>query len=263
MQFTTSSSTTVQKATLGKVNCCICGKEVGLMGRYQLADFNEICKACAKEASAFFIPAESTVNMYRGDLAQQADSQKLYDAYFAKGSKQMKKFGLWYSSEKVLIDEEHALICVLKKKSGKRSCLVYRLADLEQYSEFKKKIKGADGKEATSTYCYLRFHRAVGVADVYIAIGGKYKKLEKYLKKSMGMSGVKGVKNAFEKAKQDIASAKAVAAAAKTAFANPEDEEAARAAAAEALNETEKAFYNGREALVSKGDAAIAAVLGK
>ncbi len=261
MKVNTSSNTTVQKGTLGKTNCCVCGKEVGLMGRYQMADFNEICKACAKQASGFFIPAEATLEMYKGDQAQMADSQKLYEAYFAKGGKHVKKFGLWYSSEKILIDEEHGLICVTKKKNGKRTYLVYRLADLEKYSEFKKKIKGADGKEATNTYCYLQFHRAIGVSEVYISIAGKYKKLQKYLKKSMGMSGIKGMKNAIAKAKEDIASAKAVASATKTAFANAEDEAAAKAAAEKVMIEADKAFYNGREALVEKADAAIAAVI--
>lgn len=61
MKVTTSSSTSTHEAALGKANCCVCGKEVGLLGRYQLGDYNEICKPCFKLASAFYNGREALV----------------------------------------------------------------------------------------------------------------------------------------------------------------------------------------------------------
>lgn len=252
----------VQTATLGKTSCCVCGKEVGLLGRYQMADFNEICKACAKKASAFFVPAESSLPMYNDQMQQIEDGQKLYDAYFAKKSKSMKKFGPALSSEKVLVNEAVGLLCVSSKKHGVRSHLVYRLADLEKYSQFKKKIKWSDGKETTAPYCYLLFHNVPGISEIYVNIGSKYAKLQKYLKKSMGLSGVKGMKNAVNKFKQDMESAKAIGMTAKALFENPGDEQATVSAAMDAFAEADKMFYNGREALLEKANNAMQAVLG-
>lgn len=263
MGIEVTSSTTVKKSQkFGKINCCICGKEVGMMGRVQLSDMEEICRACAKLAGPFFIPLEATKDMYTEHIKNMEVYNKLYDAYFKK-NKVAKKFGM--GDGKIYVNEEAALICFTKKRGGFLMFggtvypMVYRLADVEAYDTIHKTIKDSEGKEVDAKYISFTFHNVTGVYAISMKSGGgSDNKLIKYLEKSMGLTGLKGMKNKFTAMKENAKAVSNIIGNVKDAMENP-DNYNANAAAASA--EADKMFYNGREALVEKADNAIASVL--
>lgn len=259
------SNSSVKVGKIGKCPCCICGKEVTILGRYQMADMNEICKECTKKTSPFFVPSQATIDDYKLHEKQLEDGKKLADAYFTD-KKSCKKFGkkrfIFFFLPTIFINEEKSLILVQTKRGGNEYKCVFRLADIEKYS-YGIPGKGVDGQATTKSIAVLSFHNIVGLGSVQVPCSIKsYKKFEKYLKKSMGLSGLKGMKNQFAAAKSQIATAKEMVNTVKGAAANSEDAEAVAEATEAFAQQREDMFYAGREELIKKADEAIKAVLG-
>lgn len=133
---------------MAELNCAICDREVGFMGQIKLADEHFICKDCLKKVSPFFEPSESSVETYNGNLKQNADGQKLYDAYFSKNKKIVK-----LCDSSVIFDPGTMLICIYGERGGifdkKKFYTVFRMADLEKYeptSRFQRDAKGANNQ---------------------------------------------------------------------------------------------------------------------
>ena len=236
-----SGSTTVKKTKkFGKLHCCICGKEVGMMGRVQLGDMEEVCRACAKLAGPFFLPQEGTKEMYTEHMKNMDTYNRLYEAYFKK-NREAKKFGM--GDGKIYVNKEAALICFTKKRGGFLMFggtvypMVYRLADIEAYDSIHKTMKDSDGKEVEATYMSFAFHNAAGVNTIEMKSGGSSdEKLCKYIEKSMGLTGLRGMINRFH-SRKDAANVEA------------------------SYDEADAVFYKGREVLIEKADNAIASVI--
>ena len=264
IKISTSSTTSVHTAPLGKSNCCICGKEIGPFGRYQMLDMTDICKDCTKLASPFFVPAEATASIYNEHLQQAKDGEKLYEAYFNQNNK-VKKF----ADKSILVNEEVSLICFRKKRGGIGPfggtwySLVYRLADIEKYYHAVKKLVGSDGKESETPYVVFEFHNVSGLPYLNCwCAKSSYNDLEKYLNKAMGISGLKGVKNSFLKSMEQGAAIGNIMNSVKAAAKNPMDTAAVQDAAQDALENADAMFYAGREEILNKANEAIAKVLG-
>lgn len=141
---------------MAELNCAICDREVGFMGQIMLADEHFICKDCLKKVSPFFEPSESSVETYSGNLKQNADGQKLYDAYFSKNKKIVK-----LCDSSVMFDPGTALICIFGERgdifSRKKFYNVFPLADLEKYELTSRFQKTAEGANSQVDCIYLSF----------------------------------------------------------------------------------------------------------
>lgn len=261
------SNSSVHVAKLGKVPCCACGKEVSIVGRYQMADYKEICKECVKKVSPIFDPQVQTADDYTAHVKQLEDGKKLYDKYFA-GNKSVKKFAPKMFRKQLLINEEVSLMCVDRVRGGflmfggTHFYVVYRLADITSYTKGTELIKTQNGN-AGQSYIYFDMHNVAGVSSFKLPVSSSaYNKISKYLKKSMGLSGLKGIKNSINRIKEQAQAAGAIANSFKEGVSDPDNAEAVDQASSNIMAEAEKAFYAGREELVKKADDAIKAVLG-
>jgi len=264
MEITTQSTGSVKVAKMGKCNCAICGKETNVLGRVQFADMNEVCKDCYKKTSPFFDRNFASVDDYKDHMKQLEDSRKLYDAYFLnnKSAKKLLK-------KTIMVNPDAALIAFDQKRGGflmfggTHFYTVYRLADIESMDRSILKLPEGNKKAGTS-YVDFKFHNVAGLPAFrfYYFPLGDYTKMKKFLDKSMGLSGLKGVKNAFNKAKAQGAAIGSMVNAIKDASQNKDDAGAVNEAAQQFAAEQEAFFYAGRESLVEKADAAIAKVLG-
>ena len=144
---------------------------------------------------------------------------------------------------------------------GTQYYLVYRIADIESLVDEKVVKKNSNGAPATFHYASFGMHNVAGIGNFRIYSKGKFNKIKKAVDKAMGLTGLKGIKNAFS---TGVAKASAVADMvneAKDALKNKDDEYAVQDAAENISNQAEDLFYVGREALVEKADKAIKAVI--
>lgn len=250
---------------MAKKNCCICGAEMGLMNQVQLADKEFICRDCVKKTSPFFVPLERTTYDYKEHMKQLEDGKKLYDAYFA-GNKAVEKF----LSGKVLVDKNTGLMCVTEKRGriilwgGTPFYTVYRIADLDICDGETRFEKGSDGKNVEKFEVHFTFRNVKGLYDIKTSASkSSYDTMMKCLDKIFGKTGFGSIKAGFKKNQADVMTATSIAGNLKNIMANKDaGVEAMRQDAEEIASAIEQSFYNGREELVEKADAAIKSVLG-
>lgn len=255
-----------------KMNCSICSKEIGILGQIKLADKNVICRDCEKKVSPYFIPLECSLQTYNGNLKQNEEGQKLYEAYFYKNRKAVE-----LCDNHVIYDPGTALVCIFGDRGGifnrKKFYNVFRLADLEKYELISQFERSADGSNNQVHKIYLSFKgERDGLSSYMIATeSGKAKQLIKEfdLALSGNTKGAFGFANAMKtsfKKSQD----QAVAAAgmvngimnAVSAMKNGEtDSDTIMEAGEQMIANADTMFYAGREELISKADAAIKEVL--
>lgn len=141
---------------MAELNCAVCDKEVGFQGQIKLSDGNFICRDCEKKVSPFFEPSESTLETYKGNLKQNEEGKKLYDAYFSNNKKAVK-----LCDTRVIFDPGTALICIFGERgdifSKKRFYNVFPLADLEKYELTSRFQKTAEGANSQVDCIYLSF----------------------------------------------------------------------------------------------------------
>lgn len=250
---------------MAKKNCCICGAEIGIMKQVQLADRELICRDCIKKTSPFFEPRERTTYDYKEHMKQLETGKKLYDAYFAK-NKTVKKF----LSGKVLVDKNTGLMCVTEKRGriilwgGTPFYTVFRIADLDICEGESRFEKGSDGKNVEKFETHFIFRSVSGLYDFKVSSSkAAHDKLADCLDKILGKKGIGSIRAGFKKNMADVQTAGAIAGNLKNIMANKDGgAEAMRKDAEEIAGSIEKGFYNGREDLVAKADAAIKNVLG-
>lgn len=257
-----------------KMNCSVCGKEIGILGQIKLSDGNVICRDCEKQVSPFFEPLECSIQTYHGNVKQNEDGLKLYEAYFDKNKKAIK-----LCDNHVIYDPGTALVCIFGDRGGifnrKKFYNVFRLADIEKYEQISRFHRSADGSNNQEICIFLSFKgERDGLSSFTIATdSSKAKQLVKEFDLALGgnTKGAFGLGNAMKtsiKKSQD----QAVAAAgminsfmsAMSAMKNGETDSAAiMEAGSEMVANADAMFYAGREELISKADAAIKEVLGK
>ena len=250
---------------MAKKNCSICGAEIGLMKQVQLADREFICRDCVKKTSPFFVPLERTTYDYKEHMKQLENGKKLYDAYFA-GNKAAEKF----LSKRVLVDKNTGLMCITEKRGriilwgGTPFYMVFRIADLEICEGESRFEKGSDGKNVEKFETHFIFHDVVGLYDFKVPSSkGSHDAMMKCLDKILGKTGFGSIKAGFKKNQADVRMAASIAGNLKNMMANKDGgAEAMRQDAEEIAGALEQGFYNGREELVAKADAAIKNVLG-
>ena len=250
---------------MAKKNCSICGAEIGLMKQVQLADREFICRDCVKKTSPFFVPLERTTYDYKEHMKQLENGKKLYDADFA-GNKAAEKF----LSKRVLVDKNTGLMCITEKRGriilwgGTPFYMVFRIADLEICEGESRFEKGSDGKNVEKFETHFIFHDVVGLYDFKVPSSkGSHDAMMKCLDKILGRTGFGSIKAGFKKNQADVRMAASIAGNLKNMMANKDGAaEAMRQDAEEIAGALEQGFYNGREDLVAKADAAIKNVLG-
>lgn len=250
---------------MAKKNCCICGTEMGLMNQVQLADKEFICRNCVKKTSPFFVPLERTTYDYKEHMKQLENGKKLYDAYFA-GNKAAEKF----LSGRVLVDKSTGLMCITEKRGriilwgGTPFYTVYRIADLDICEGETRYEKGSDGKNVEKFEVHFTFRSVSGLFDFKVSSSkGSYDSMMKCLNKILGKTGLGSIKAGFKKNQADVMTAASIAGNLKNIMANADGgAEAMRKDAEEIAGAMEQSFYNGREELIEKADAAIKNVLG-
>ncbi len=262
------NNTTVYKANLGKVPCAICGVETPFLGRYDLADHAQVCKKCVKTTSPAFSPKDSTLEDLKAHSKQLEDGKKLYDAYFAEKKKSIKKFG--DAKHRVSVDMDTALICFDMRRGGfwifggTHYYTVYRVADIESNTrgvDLKAMAKGGNNNNRPKVT--FVFHNVEGLSTLKFELSaGKYGNLNKFLKKTMGLSGLKGIKNSINMAKEKGAAIGEAMGSIKQAAGDMTDEANMADAAQQLIDEQEKFFYAGKEDIIKKADDAIAKGLG-
>lgn len=255
-----------------KMNCSVCGKEIGFLGQIKLSDGNVICKDCEKQVSPFFVPLECSLQTYHGNLKQNEEGLKLYEAYFNKNKKTVK-----LCDNHVIYDPGTALVCIFGDRGGifnrKKFYNVFRLADLEKYEQTSKFYRTADGSNNQTPCIYLSFRgECDGLSSFMIATeNSKAKQLIKEFDLALGgnTKGVFGFANAMKtsfKKTQDQAMAtagmlngiKSAVSAMKNGETNSDN---IMEAGAELVANADVMFYAGREELISKADAAINEVI--
>ena len=255
-----------------KMNCSVCSKEIGILGQIKLADGNVICRDCEKKVSPFFVPLECSLQTYNGNLKQNEEGQKLYEAYFNKNKKAVK-----LCDNHVIYDPGTALVCIFGDRGGifdrKKFYNVFRLADIEKYELVSQFQRAADGSKSQVPKIYLSFRgEREGLSSFMIATeSGKAKQLIKEFDMALGgnTKGAFGFANAVKtsfKKNQDQALAAAGMVngimSAVSAMKNGEtDSDTIMKAGAEMIASENAMFYAGREELISKADAAINEVI--
>ncbi len=250
---------------MAKKNCEICNAEIGLIKQIKLADGNFICRDCLKKAISYFNHMEKTLYDYKDHMKQLDDGKKLYEAYFAK-NKKVEKTGNGH----ILIDPQTALICFTEMKGqilfwgGTRYSMVFRLADIDRYEDEVIYEKGSDGKNVEKHAVHFFFRNTPGLYDFKMKTdGGWARVIENEINKALGLKGLKGIKTGWKKGMEDIKTATAVAGNIKNIIANKDGgEEAIAEDAKQAIDSINDSFYNGRQELCEKADAAIKNVLG-
>lgn len=165
---------------MAELNCAVCDKEVGFQGQIKLSDGTFICRDCEKKVSPFFEPSESTLETYKGNLKQNEEGKKLYDAYF---SKNRKAIGL--CENHVIYDPGTALVCIFGDRGGifgrKRFYNVFPLADIGKYEQADRFQRKDDGSNQQISCVYLSFKGVrTGLSTFLIpADSGDIKKLKK------------------------------------------------------------------------------------
>ena len=193
------------------------------------------------------------------------NGKKLYDAYFA-GNKAAEKF----LSKRVLVDKNTGLMCITEKRGriilwgGTPFYMVFRIADLEICEGESRFEKGSDGKNVEKFETHFIFHDVVGLYDFKVPSSkGSHDAMMKCLDKILGKTGFGSIKAGFKKNQEDVRMAASIAGNLKNMMANKDGgAEAMRQDAEEIAGALEQGFYNGREDLVAKADAAIKNVLG-
>ena len=249
---------------MAKKNCRICNAEIGLIKQVQLADGEFICRDCAKKTSPYFVPLQRTLGDYEAHQKQLEDGMKLYDAYFAKNKKVKKLAG-----KDILADAQTGLMCVSGKRGGiflwggTWYRMVFRIADLDK-CEFETRFeKGSDGKNVEKSETHFTFRNVPGLYDFKISSSkGTHKDISDALGKILGIKGFGSIKAGFNKGRADIASAMSIAKNVKNVVAEGFDGASAQASGGKIIDELENSFYNGREDLIRRADAAIKSVLG-
>ncbi|MGN0177883.1 MAG: DUF4428 domain-containing protein [Monoglobaceae bacterium] len=250
---------------MAKKNCCICGAEIGLMSQVQLADRELMCRDCVKKTSPFFVPLERTTYDYKEHMKQLENGKKLYDAYFAS-NKTVEKF----LSKRVLVDKNTGLMCITERRGkiviwgGTPFYTVFRIADLDICEGETRFEKGSDGKNVEKFDVHFTFRNVLGLYDIRMQSSkAAYDSMMKYLDKILGRAGIGSIKAGFKKSQADAQTAAAIAGSLKNMMENKDGgADAMHADAAEIAGAMENSFYNGREELVAKADAAIKNVLG-
>lgn len=251
---------------MAKQNCAVCGKEIGLMQQVQLADRNYICRDCEKKTILYFKPMHQTLEEYKGNLVQNEQGEKLYEAYFKK-NKNMKGF----CGGRVLYDPATALVCISGTRGGifnaRKSWNVFRMADVEKYEPAASIHPGFDKNALQSIY--ISFHVGDGMRCYIIpAQDADIKKLTREFDAALtGHTG--GRFDAFHahKAKQqkDMAGAMAMASmlgGMKDIVSGVVKGEDATQGAAAVVQGMENLFYAGREDMLQRADEAIRKALG-
>lgn len=262
------NNSSVHVAKLGKEPCAVCGKITTIVGRHELGDYSLVCRECMKKAAPYFNGKESSLEDLKAHNTQLENGAKLYEKYFNKNKKAKKFFKARFVRE-VVVDPVTALICVRQRRGGFLMFggtwynTVFRIADFEG-STHKVLIKPEDGKQAGARYAALKFHNVEGLSSVkfWNVSGGENTAFIKFINKSMGLTGLKGLKNTFDAAKAKGAAIGDLVNTAKEAAANKDDEAAVAQAQELARAQMDEVFYAGREELIEKADAAIKAVLG-
>lgn len=249
---------------MAKTNCRICNAEIGLMKQVQLGDREFICRDCANNTSPYFIPLERTLYDYKEHQKQLENGNKLYDAYFAN-NKDVEKF----ASKRVLIDKETGLMCISGKRGGfiiwggTSYYMVFRIADLDVCELETRFEKDSEGKNIEKCETHFTFRNVTGLYDFKISSSeSTHKNISDCLGKILGTKGFGAIKAGFNRSKADVASAMAITKNIQNIMADGLNGAATQENAQQIANELDNAFYNGREDLVRRADAAIKNVLG-
>lgn len=249
---------------MAKTNCRVCNAEIGLIKQVQLADREFICRDCANKTSPYFVPLERTLTDYEAHQIQLEKGNKLYDAYFYK-NKDVESF----ASKRVLVDRETGLMCITGKRGGfiiwggTPYNMVFRIADLD-ICDFETRFeKDSEGKNVEKCETHFIFRNVTGLYDFKIPSSkSTHKEISDCLGKILGTKGFGAIKAGFNKSKADVASAMAITKNIKNIMADGIDSDATRDNAQQIANELDNAFYNGREDLIRRADAAIKNVVG-
>lgn len=257
-----------------KMNCGVCGKEIGILGQIKLADGNVICRDCEKQVSPFFVPLECSLQTYHGNIRQNEDGLKLYEAYFNKNKKAVK-----LCDNHVIYDPGTALVCIFGDRGGifnrKKFYNVFRLADLEKYEQTSRFQRTADGSNNQVHCIYLSFKgEREGLSNFMIETeNSKAKQLIKEFDLALGgnTKGAFGFANAmktsFKKSQDQAMAAVGMLNGLKSAVSamqnGEKDSDTIMEAGAQVIANADAMFYAGREELISKADAALKEVLDK
>ncbi len=249
---------------MAKKNCSVCGAEIGIVNQVQLADRELICRTCAKKTSPYFIPLERTSYDYKEHMVQLENGKKLYDAYFDK-NKAVEKF----ISGHILVDKHTGLMCITDKRGsfiiwgGTPFYTVFRIADLDICELDTSFEKGSDGKNIEKCKSHFIFRNVSGLYDIKVPSSkASHDKMMDCIDKILGRKGIGSIKAGFKKNQADVMMAASIAGNLKNIIANKDGgAEAMRNDAQQISNAIESGFYNGREELVEKANAAIKNVL--
>lgn len=220
---------------MAKQNCEHCGKEIGFTSQVKLADGKYLCRDCCKEAGNLFDHMVHTYPIYEKLLKEEKRNERIYEAVL-KGQKKSECFGAesaWY----LYCYAGPGLMFFKTERGGfiglgaDKIFNIYRYADLARYEE-------AEGNQAVDhrmkndqKYVHLIFDGDYAIRDVYMpSKKGMYKNLSEYFDECFGIGGkgLRGLRNSFQKNRQDALAAGAIAAGIQSMLSGGDRQQAAQ-----------------------------------
>lgn len=210
---------------MAKKICRHCGKEVGFVSEIQLVDGNYICKDCNEKAGRVFDYAVHGYPAFERLLREQERNGQIYEKILKKQkrSELFEAESFWY----LYCCANCGLMYFEMKRGGflgvggDKIYNIYRYADLAKYEEVDGKAAMDHRMKDGQPYVHLTFVGDYAVKDVYMpSKPGMYRGLSKYFDECFGKGGkgLKGLRQSFQKGKQDAMAASAFAASVKSAL---------------------------------------------